>query len=441
MRAIKNSLWLVSEKVLRLILGILVTSQIARYYGISLFGEYSLILAFITIITVVNSLGFNRVFIREITKRNKNIRMANKILITSLVLRLLCAFVLIFISLFISLFIDNNFAIFYVIATLSLIFISFDIFDLLNQAFQTVSIMSKFRSLTFIIGCITKLTIIFNELDFIWLVLSVVLDFVLVSLALIYATKVNKIRYSFSLQYFSFPVAKILLRESWPEVFAGLFAILYMRLDLIMLKFYCDSEQVGVYSAAIRISEAWYFIPSAFISATFPLIVSWEKNNKPYYEKGVQHIFCFMAYLSVFVAIVLTFLSDFIVVNLFGSSFQQSATVLSIHIWAGFFVAMGTCSGSIMAVEGKLKYNLHRNIVGVLSNIIFNILLIPEYGVEGAAYATLMSLAISFYLYDLTNSYLRRLFLIKTKAITLKSLWALMNFIYQRLIIKNTRYL
>ena len=67
--------------------------------------------------------------------------------------------------------------------------------------------------------------------------------------------------------------AVYLLEQSWPVIFSGMAIMIYMRLDMVMLKLMQGNFAVGLYSAATRVSEVWYFIPIAIVSSVSPAIM------------------------------------------------------------------------------------------------------------------------------------------------------------------------
>ena len=69
--------------------------------------------------------------------------------------------------------------------------------------------------------------------------------------------------------------------------------------------------------------------------------------------------------------------------------------------------------------ENLQKYSFYRTLAGAIINIILNYLLIPKYGIYGAAFATLISQAIASYLFNATNKKLKYTFLLQTNALLL----------------------
>jgi PST family polysaccharide transporter len=178
-------------------------------------------------------------------------------------------------------------------------------------------------------------------------------------------------------------------------------------------------EAVGIYSAAVRISEVWYFIPMMIVASVFPAILEAKKRSEAQYYQRFQHLYDLMVWLSVAVALPMTFLSTPIVTLLFGESFSASGTVLAIHIWAAVFVFLGVASSKWFLAENRQMLNFQRTALGAVVNVILNFLLIPDFGPIGAAIATVVSYATAAFLFDVAQQETRQMFAMKVRSLNL----------------------
>jgi O-antigen/teichoic acid export membrane protein len=193
--------------------------------------------------------------------------------------------------------------------------------------------------------------------------------------------------------FFSFrwKQAKKLMRDAWPLIFAGMVVSVYMKIDQVMLKEMLDVKAVGVYAAAVKLCEAWYFLPTALIASLFPAVIEAKIKSKTLYDKRVQNLYDLMVWSSIAVALPTTLLADWVILILYGTDFQEAADVLRIYIWAGVFVTLGIASSKWLIAENLQRYLFLRTILGALLNVGFNLWLIPIYGIKGAAIATLVA--------------------------------------------------
>ncbi|MDR3491374.1 MAG: flippase, partial [Gammaproteobacteria bacterium] len=200
------------------------------------------------------------------------------------------------------------------------------------------------------------------------------------------------------LRFFDLDTAKMMLRNSWPLILSGIAISLYMRIDQIMIKEMLDEKAVGLYSSAVRLSEAWYFVPVIVTSSLFPAIVNAKKISEDLYNKRLQRLYLIMIYTAVGIALPVTLMAKTIVVTLYGIHYQDAGLVLSIHIWAGVFVGLGVANGPWFLSENLQKLATINTLMGAAVNVVLNYFFIPIYGIEGVAFATFISYGVAAYL-------------------------------------------
>lgn len=222
----------------------------------------------------------------------------------------------------------------------------------------------------------------------------------------------------------SFNRAKILLSNSLPLMFSGIAVLIYIKIDQIMLGQMIGDNAVGLYSAAVRVSEVWYFVPMAIVASVFPAIINAQKNNIEEYYDRLQRLYDLMVWLAVAIALPMTFLSKAIIKLLFGDAYGHAGSVLSIHVWAAVFLFLGVASAKWFLAESKQFLLLQRAVIGAITNVILNLLLIPQMGIIGAAWATVFSYSIALLFADLIQKETRRMFLMKMNAFNLAGVFA-----------------
>ena len=222
----------------------------------------------------------------------------------------------------------------------------------------------------------------------------------------------------------SFSKAKALelLSQSW-LVFAGsIFAILNLKIDQVMLKWYQGAEQVGIYAVAAQLSEAWYFIPTAIVASFFPKLIQLKKDNNQQYLLRLQQLFSVLFLIAFSVAFVVSLGGDLLIRTFFGVRYLDSSSVLTVHIWAAIFIFMRALFSRWILIEDALVFSLITQGFGALINILLNYFWINEYGVMGAAYATLFSYASSSFFALIFYKKTRPIFWMMCKAMFLHSL-------------------
>jgi O-antigen/teichoic acid export membrane protein len=265
-----------------------------------------------------------------------------------------------------------------------------------------------FSSILKVYLCIIKAHIIFFAVVFI-------IDGIVLAGGLLIVFILKK--HHFNIRAFNKKIAIDILRNSWPLIAAGFVVSIYMRIDQIMLKMLINEEAVGIYAAALRLSEAWYFIPGAIISSVFPAIIASRAKSMELYHNRLQSLFDLLSLISLLVIIPMTFLSNIIIKILYGTEFIQAGPVLSIHIWTSLFVFLGIASSSWLVSENLQSISFYRSLVGVIINVILNFFLIPTYSVLGAAIATLISQACATFIFFAFSKKTRIIFIMQLKSI------------------------
>jgi PST family polysaccharide transporter len=176
---------------------------------------------------------------------------------------------------------------------------------------------------------------------------------------------------------------------------------IYLKVDIVMLKFLTNTRDTGLYSAAAKISEFWYFIPATLMSAWTPLL--WPKDRPPSDSSQqafrTQQLLDLMALTSITIAIVIQIIGEPLVVLFFGAEFTEAGALLKIHVWAGVFIFMRAVLSKWLIMSDRLKYSLVSHGAGALSNVSLNLAVIPTLGATGAAIATAVSYAISSWIF------------------------------------------
>ena len=190
-----------------------------------------------------------------------------------------------------------------------------------------------------------------------------------------------------------------MLHTTWPLIIAGLAASVYIRIDQVLLGTLANSEAVGIYAAAVRVSELWYFIPGAIAASIFPALVQTrEQRSDAVYRQRTQVYYDLLALLGFSIAIFVTLTADPFIRLLFGPDYLASIPILRLHIWSVIFVCLGTGRDRALLAENMSGFLMVTTIIGAVVNIGLNLWLIPLYGGYGAAWATVIAYATAFYL-------------------------------------------
>lgn len=394
--------------------GLLVGVWIARYLGPEQFGLLSFALALSGMFGAIATLGLQGIVVRDIVRNPESARLT---LGTAAVLQLvggLVSFLLILVT--IAYLRPDDALARTVVAILGALML-FKASEIAVYWFES-QVQSKYtvwvQNSVFLVFAVVKVGLILLEAPltaFVWAMLAeaaVVAAILLLVLNLRGPTLAQ-------LQA-SFGRARSLLADSWPLILSGIAVMVYMKIDQIMLGIMIGDEAVGIYTAAVRISEVWYFIPMVIVASVFPAIIEAKKHSAELYRARLQKLYDLMVVISIAVALPMTFLSYYVITLLFGEAFAEAGAVLAIHIWASVFVFLGVASSQWFLIENKQILGLQRVVLGAIINVILNFALIPAYGVIGAAIATVFSQLIAAFGFDVLQSITRPMFAMKVRS-------------------------
>ena len=414
MRYFQNTSWMMGEQFLRIISGLFVGIWVARYLGPEQFGLFSYLIAFTAIFAGIAKLGLDGIMVRELVNHPAK---RDTYLGTAFWLKIIGAFIVMALMVVIVPLTSNDAttSLFIFIIAAGLVFQSFEVVEFYFQSQVLAKIVSICKVSQLALSSIIKITLVLNEAELIWFV--VVTTFDVLSLAVSYFTAYMIRKKPAFFKYFDLSIAKKLLKDSWPLIFSAIVVMIYMRIDQIMVKEMLGVYEVGVYSAAVRLSEAFYFIPMIITASLFPAILNAKNHSEELYKQRLQKLYTLMVWFAIAIALPMTFLSDWLIQLLFGQAYQESGEVLMIHIWSAVFVFLGVSSSKYLLAENLTIIEFQRTLLGAVSNVLLNLWLIPIYSIAGAAMATLLAQFLANIGYDFFDKRLRQQLELKIRAL------------------------
>ena len=417
LKIVDNIGWLFFDKVLRMGVGLLIGVWIARYLGPEQFGLLNFTAALIGLFGALASMGLQGIVVREIVRDPAS---SEEILGTAAALQLFGGILAYILLLATVAWIRPDDRMTQLVAAILGAMVLLKVSEVAGLWFES-QVQSKYTVMVqngvFLLFAGIKVMLILNGssvTSFAWAMLA---EGIVVALALTLALnqlgpslvslRVNKVK------------ALELLHAGWPLMLSSIAVMIYMKIDQIMIGQMLSNSAVGVYSAAVRISEIWYFIATAVAASVLPTILQAKKNNPAQYREHLQRLFDLMTWLAVVLALSITFFSSQLVTVLFGAEYNEASGILIIHVWATVFVFLGVAGGTWFLAENQQVISLQRTAIGALTNVVLNFFLIPLMGVVGAAWATLISYAVAAMLSDAMQLATRDLFMMKLKSFNL----------------------
>ena len=402
-----------AEYGLRVISAIFVGIYVARYLGPEQFGTLSYALAIVSIFMAVSRLGMESILVRDIArypeKSETYMGTAFGLMIIAAIAGMVVLGTLVYF-----LESDLQIKIYILVMASSLLFQTLLVIDYNFQAQVKAKFSSIAKSIALAISSAVKIYLVWIQADLYAFAIAYAFDNLAIAIVLI-AMHLAQKQPGFIFR-FNIHLIKPILSSAWPMLLSAVAFMLYSRLDQLMIRYYLDMHQLGVYASALKIFEGWVMIPFIIMVSLIPMITKYKDHKKSEYRLKLVYLFRLFFIVGILFATLATLFSENIILHTFGLQFIEGAPVLVIFMWASIFTTLGTITVRILVIEGLEKKVLKITSTGLLLNIVLNTVLIPQYGISGAAIATLLSLFSAYYLFDYFDHDLKFIFEIKNKA-------------------------
>ena len=188
--------------------------------------------------------------------------------------------------------------------------------------------------------------------------------------------------------------------QSWPFGLAGIFYLIYFQSDIILLKYLSSAESAGIYNVAFVIMAAVYLFPSAIYQKfMLPKIHRWAHHERErfYYIYRIGNIWMLGSGLGTM--LILWIIVPWAIPFLFGPEYHDAIMLLIILSSAVPVRFLATSIGSTLVTQDHMRKKVKYMGIVALLNIMLNIILIPVFGVIGAAITTIFSDIVLLLLY------------------------------------------
>ncbi len=392
-RTARNFSWLLVEKGIRLLVGVLVGFIVARYLGPERLGQYGYCVALIGLLQFLPELGLDVLIRREIITRPDK---ASDIVAVGTLMRLIAGAISYLLIVVFALIVVSDSAERSMLLILGTVF--FQPAPMVAGLWFHARLQSHFvigaQVFALLVTAGIRLLFVYTDAPVETFAFALALEFLLGGLLVALCA-----RWRGLLRGLWDPtLASSLIREAWPIALSAFAVVIYMKIDTVMLKVLDGAGVAGAYVAAVRITEIWYSVAAALATSALPALLRRRKRGKSEYNSMLHGFFDLSTAMAYVFALPVSFLAPLVVRVVYGESFSNTGPILSVHVWAGVFVFLTAARGQWLVGEGLTRFLLPTAVVGALSNIILNFALIPLYGGMGAAWATLISFLLSGFL-------------------------------------------
>ncbi len=387
-KEVKNAYWIITGRVVQMVLSFLVSIFTARYLGPSNFGLVNYAGAYVAFFTSLCTLGLNSVIIKDFVD---NPDEQGKAIGTTIVLRAVSSLLSSIMIVGIVSIVDKGESVTIVVSALCSIALVFQVFDTINYWFQS-KYQSKVTAIAGLIAYIAtsayKIILLILQKSVVWFAFASSVDYIVVAICLFQAYRTHdgpKFQ-------FSWEKGKYLLSKSYHYILSGMMVAIYGHTDKLMLKQMLGETSVGYYSLASSVNLMWCFVLQAIIDSLYPTIMSLYNNgNKEAFERKNRQLYAIVIYVSIFVAVMFMLFGKYAVVLIYGAEYEPSADILKIIAWYTIFSYLGVARDAWIVCTEAQKYLKYIYISAAMANVILNLIFIPIWGAAGAAVASLLT--------------------------------------------------
>lgn len=418
--AAHNLGWLVAEKGARLVLNVGVGFWVARHLGPAQYGSLNYGLAVVGLVSLLAELGLENVVRRDL------IRSAGSeaaLIATTWGLRLVggaAAYALLIAGVGLGWATPAERGLLAVLG-LTLFQPAFTVADLWFQARLRAkfSVGAQVAALT--VGAAMRIALILAGASLIGFAWAVVVEAAVA--AGLFAVLARRDGLAWRPGAFDPALAGRLLCEVWPLMLSGFAVMLYLRIDAIMLRAMLGDAAVGIYAAATRFTEIWYFLPVALGSSLLPALLRAREHGAGPYAARLQAYFDLSTGLAYLLSVPIALAAPGLIRLAYGPAFAGAAPVLALHIWSSVFVFLGVARSQFLINESFTRFYLAATVAGAALNIGLNCWLIPRYGPWGAALATVAAQAVAAWLSSFCFAPVRQTAWMQTRALLIPVRW------------------
>ena len=378
--------------VIRTVLSLVIGIHVISHLGPEAYGKLSVAMALAMILGMPNSLAPNSLVVRELA--NRAVGDAATVIRTALAIKLAAAAVHVVLALGAIALLRHGTEI-----SLAVVLIAAGSFGSafgvtgsaleLDGRFDTLSLISLAGTL---LSVVLRLALLLADAGLLWFAAAILIDALVLAAINLYAYR--DARHLLQRKSLDIKLARTLLTDSWPLALAAFLISLYTRTDVMFIAYFLGEEAAGNYAAAVRLTECWYFIPSALAAVAYPRLVK-HRREEPERFYDLLTMSCGAGFwVTVFMALGITVASPYLLPWLLGPAYIASIPTLQITAWGLIFLPLSGATSSWLLIGSMPRVMLYASFGTALVSVAVNLLLVPTLGIAGAAVALLISQAV-----------------------------------------------
>lgn len=391
-RYLTSTIWIIVTKLISVSISLASIFYVARTLGPQNFGELNYALSIVNLLAFFGAIASSTIICRDLVRQPENGRI---ILGTAWVLTMLGTLLTIVSIFVLTLFLPHDQITLYIIGILCLAQICspFSVIQNVFYAKAETKRLSLAQMGVHISVSLAKIIVMTQNQGV--LVLASIMFFEQFILALITIILYKRYTHMRLREWrFDGSYAKQLALDSIPFVFISMSILVSGRIDQILVKHFIDTAAVGMYSVAVQLTEIWQVLPQILLVALFPALVN-AHATRHIYSKRIIAMVVLLSVYCIGTSLATTLLAPVIVPLIYGVAFLPSIPLLQIYTWSLFGTVAGFLITNILVTENKRGIQIMVGLLPMLVNIILNLILIPNHGAAGAAWATVISYSLA----------------------------------------------
>ena len=394
-----NILWLIFDKVFILLLQFFVGVKIANYYGATLFGQYSYAISLVAFSNIFFELINSRVLKKYYTKNNFNILVFNTNFFKNSI-----AIILFFIPIIYKFFYKIDDTLFCLLLLLCLDNVLMTATSGIENFFEY-----KLEAKRIVISN-NIVKIISYFLQYICMILNKGIIFIAIVRCIGSLIRVIILKYQYNSSYLGklenksvkldIKLIVKIIDESKYLWFSFVSFLIYTQTDRLMINHYLGVEEVGVYTIGMQLSSILAILIGPIQNSLFPKFLELYRDDYQKYYNFYKLTNTIITQFYLIITLISIIVVKYTFKYVYSSQYDGAILIYSILAFSVFIKANGSLQTSHMTIKNITKKSFYKTLVSLILNIILNILLIPKYGINGAAIATLITQFIALFLID-----------------------------------------
>ncbi|MCE0489004.1 oligosaccharide flippase family protein [Pantoea sp. Mb-10] len=390
---LKNSMWMIAEKLIAIFGLIFVTSYVAKYVGPTTFGIISIAMLVFQFIQSVAIMGSDVILLKRIAQnRRSGIRlMMTTFMLVMVIYSALAAGGMAIMGETWS----RDALVFVIAAALACLFSSLDLVNIYNEAMLNarLNVIANVIGLAISLG--VRFFISYYALNPQYLAIPIVLATLLpFSIKLLIFMRHQRHAVAVPPRRHLKKYTRYMLASGISLVFSVIAIAIYTRVNQLSVSYFLGVKEAGIFAVAMTLSTAWVFLPNALLASFFPAFFA-ERDDAQSIVKA-QKLHLLVVGVSGVVILAIWLLSGWFIRHFYGEAYLDAVAPT-------LLLSVGAMCGVLSSLMDRfiIKYNGYRFLVKktfvvLLVCLASSVALVPVFGLTGAAMSVVITEFVSF---------------------------------------------